>query len=39
MSNASNADTKTDGGFNPLLVGFFCNWGTYLAADLAVGLV
>ncbi len=22
-------------GFNPLIVGFFCNWCTYLAADLA----
>ena len=29
------ADTKHTNGFEPKIVAFFCNWCTYLAADLA----
>ena len=29
------ADTKQTNGFEPKIVAFFCNWCTYLAADLA----
>ena len=28
-------DTKQSNGFEPKIVAFFCNWCTYLAADLA----
>ena len=32
-------DTDAANGFEPTIVAFFCNWCTYLAADLAVNSI
>jgi F420-non-reducing hydrogenase iron-sulfur subunit len=35
MSELVNIEAAGDGGFEPRIVAIFCNWCTYLAADLA----